>query len=84
MVSDDPGPSELRTANAELLCYARWNRFAKNLKIETADKMEIVCSRLLNLSTNITAKSFIVTYLNHPSNIAEAYTSPTQFVQFDV
>lgn len=55
----------------------------KELEIETADKMEIVCSRLLNLATNIAAKSFIVTYLNHPSNVAEQYTVYVFSIHFD-
>ena len=55
----------------------------KELEIETGDKMEIVCSRLLNLATNVTPKSFIVMYLNHPPNVAGRYTFCRLSVHFD-
>ena len=59
--------------NAKLFVPRTVEPSFKELEIETADKMEIVCARLLNFGTNITPKSFIVTYLNHPSNVAEQY-----------
>ena len=76
------GHLKLVFAIAKLLCCAQWNRF-KQLQIETGDKMEIVCARLLNLATNVTPKPFIMMYLNRPSNIAEQYTMLCLAVHFD-
>ena len=61
-------------------CATHGGTDCKELEIETADKMEIVFRRLLDLGTNVTAKSFIMMYLNQPR---PSVLIVTFFVQID-
>ena len=69
--------------NAKLFVPRTVEPSFKELEIETDNKMEIVFLRLLNFATNVTLKSFIVMYLNHPPNVAERYTYCRLSVHFD-